>query len=342
MLEVREIYNLGITDALYDASDITRPEGCDATVGVFDAGELLGCASIKGDILVGFVISPKAQGEGLLATLCTELINRGVQNGRSTFYIFTKPETTQLFAGCGFQTIAATDHASLLEWGADSIGAYCSRLRALSADKPENAACIVMNANPFTLGHQFLAREAAARHPWLYVLVVEEDKSVFPFADRLELVRQGLAGVPNVTVMGGGKYVISQLTFPTYFIKDEDVHDAQSGMDVQLFGKYIAPALKVATRLVGEEPHCAVTASYNETMKRMLPGYGIEVTVIPRKVWAGKNQKGSVISASTVRGLIQGGNMDTVKNLVPETTYAFLRSPRGMAVTKAIMEQAHK
>ena len=37
--------------------------------------------------------------------------------------------------------------------------------------------CIVMNANPFTLGHEYLVQYAASRVHKLFVMVVSEDKS---------------------------------------------------------------------------------------------------------------------------------------------------------------------
>jgi [citrate (pro-3S)-lyase] ligase len=327
MFEVREIFRQEATDELYALSDIARPEGCDASFGVFENGELLGCASLKGDVLAGFVVSPKAQGEGLLALLCTELIKRGLANGRSTFYIFTRPDKARLFSGCGFQTVAATKSVSLLEWGAETIDGHCAGLRALAAEKPGNAACIVMNANPFSLGHLYLARKAAEENPWLHVLVVEEDASAFPFADRLELARRGLAGIPNAGVSAGGKYVISRLTFPTYFLKDEKTEDAYADMDLLLFGKYIAPALKVSRRYVGDEPYCKVTDAYNARMRAILPEYGVEVITVPRKKWGG-----GFISASAIRDQIRDGRTERLKSLVPATTHEFLLSPRGREI----------
>ncbi|PUU99564.1 [citrate (pro-3S)-lyase] ligase, partial [Acinetobacter baumannii] len=69
------------------------------------------------------------------------------------------------------------------------LTAYKQSLRA----KRLPIGAIVMNCNPFTLGHQYLVEYAAAQVVRLYLFVVEEDKSEFPFADRLELVKQGVA-----------------------------------------------------------------------------------------------------------------------------------------------------
>jgi len=332
MLEVREIFRPEITDDIYKSAGIKRPEDCDSTIGIFDGGELLATASIRDNILVGFAVSSRARGEGLLATLCTALINIGMSNGHRTFYIFTKPEKAFLFSACGFREIARNPpYSALLEWGETSVDQYVQKLRAFSRDKPDGAGCIVMNANPFTLGHRYLAEYAAGESRWLYVVVVEAEKSIFPFHVRMELIQKGLRDLPNVTVLGGGQYVISALTFPTYFSKEGDVGPAQTGLDLALFCSYIAPALKVKRRYVGEEPYCETTRAYNKSMKAALPPRGIEVVEIPRK-----EKDGEYISASHVRNLIREGKTEQTKKLLPESTYEFLLTPEGEEIAEKI------
>ena len=133
-----------------------------------------------------------------------------------------------------------------------------------------------MNCNPFTLGHQYLAEYAAARVAKLYIFVVEEDKSEFPFADRIELVKQGVKHISNVEVLPSGKFIISQQTFSGYFNKAglQDVA-VDSSEDVEIFGREIAPTLGITVRFAGEEPKDNVTRQYNETMKEILPRYEI-------------------------------------------------------------------
>lgn len=64
-------------------------------------------------------------------------------------------------------------------------------IQSLSEYRKEGKnGCIVMNCNPFTLGHQYLVEYASKRVDHLYLFVVEEDKSFFPFRDRLELVKR--------------------------------------------------------------------------------------------------------------------------------------------------------
>jgi len=179
---------------------------------------------------------------------------------------------------------------------------------------------IVMNCNPFTLGHRHLIEYAASKSERLFIFVVEEDKSFFPFADRIELVRKGIAHLSNVTVLPSGEFIISQRTFKEYSNK-ADVQDAviDPSLDVNIFGKYIAPKLGINVRFAGEEPLDKVTLQYNDTMQRVLPRYGIQFEVIPRKEFGGE-----VISASRVRKLLKDKKFDEIAKIVPKTTFDYL------------------
>ena len=181
-----------------------------------------------------------------------------------------------------------------------------------------------MNCNPFTLGHRYLVEYAAAQVVKLYVFVVEEDKSEFPFADRIELVKLGVKDLPNVEVLPSGKFIISQQTFSGYFNKAE-LQDAvvDSSEDVEIFGREIAPTLGITIRFAGEEPKDNVTRQYNETMREILPRYGVEFHEIPRKTFGDE-----VISASVVRDALKRDDFDKIKNLVPETTLLYLLGRR--------------
>ena len=165
----------------------------------------------------------------------------------------------------------------------------------------DRVGAIVMNCNPFTLGHRYLIETASKQCKKLYVFVVEEDKSIFKFKDRIDLVKKGTADLKNVVVLPSGKFMISSLTFTDYFNKSE-LQDKiiDPSMDVEIFAKQIAPALGVNIRFVGEEPLDKVTKQYNDTMRRILPQYGIEFCEIKRK-----EESGAVISASRVRKLLE-------------------------------------
>ena len=70
-------------------------------------------------------------------------------------------------------------------------------LRKLEKTKTEGkSAALVMNANPFTLGHQYLAENAAAACDILHLFVVSEDASLVPFAVRKWLAAEGVKHLP--------------------------------------------------------------------------------------------------------------------------------------------------
>lgn len=184
---------------------------------------------------------------------------------------------------------------------------------------------IVMNCNPLTKGHLFLIESAASQVDWLFIFVVEEDKSFFRFADRIDLVKRGTTHIPNVTVLPSGRFVLSAETFPGYFYKDNNTDiNVDPSTDVIIFGRYIAPKLDISIRFVGEEPLDPVTAVYNRHMKEILPRYGIEVREIRRK-----ESDGSPISASRVRKLLKERAFDEIRKIVPDVTYQYLEKNYG-------------
>ena len=189
-----------------------------------------------------------------------------------------------------------------------------------------NVGSIVMNCNPFTKGHRYLIEQAAKQVDKLVIFVVEEDKSDYPFKDRIDLVKQGTQDLDNVIVLPSGSFIISYLTFPEYFVKGQKQNDKiDPSKDVLTFAKYIAPTLGIKTRFVGEEPFDTVTRQYNESMNNILPTFGVKFVEIPRKTTDGKDD---VISASKVRKLLSENKWNELIRYVPKTTYDYLVKTR--------------
>lgn len=187
----------------------------------------------------------------------------------------------------------------------------------------KKTGAIVMNCNPFTNGHLYLIETASLEVELLYIFVVEEDKSFFPFEERIELVKRGTSHLKNVCVCRSGTLMISSLTFPGYFVKDNpEQTDIDSTSDVEIFSRIIAPTLGISVRFVGEEPIDYVTREYNEKMKEILPLFGVEVIEIPRKSL--DTEKDVPISASLVRRYLQVHDFEKIKEMVPFTTYHYL------------------
>ncbi|MDD3172600.1 MAG: hypothetical protein PHF63_02830 [Herbinix sp.] len=176
---------------------------------------------------------------------------------------------------------------------------------------------IVMNCNPFTYGHRYLIEYASKQVDVLFIFVLEENRSEYTFEERFYLVKENTKDLKNVHVIKSGKFIISSLTFPEYFEKGSNPSvNIDASKDLMLFSERIAPALKIKKRFVGQEPYCVVTNAYNIQMKNILSEKGIEVIEIPRK-----DIGGTAISASEVRRRINAGELEGVKELVPEYTY---------------------
>ena len=183
---------------------------------------------------------------------------------------------------------------------------------------------IVMNCNPFTLGHRYLIEFMSKKVDELFIFVVQEDKSVFPFADRMELVKKGTEDLGNVCVLPSGSYMISSNTLPGYFSKDQLADcSLDASQDLMLFVQ-IAKALHITVRFAGEEPLDRFTRMYNDNMRAILPKYGIAFEAIARK-----ESDGEVISASRVRAALKSKDWETIQRIVPKTTYCYLQEKFG-------------
>lgn len=284
-------------------------------------GALKGCVAHHGAILKYFCVDPAVRDEGMGAKLVSTLINRLLPH-HASLRAFTAPDRIEVFQGLGFRLLAEVPPVyALLEFGPQGLEEYLAGLSTRIPAQGTPRGAIVMNANPFTLGHQYLVQYAAARCEHLLVFVVSEDTSRFSFHARLEMVTAGCAAFDNVTVCPGGDYMVSSTTFPHYFLSglsDATLTDYQSRLDATLFATRIAPPLTITQRFIGEEPLSPVTACYNHALHAVLTAHGIAVHEIPRR-----QQAGDVISASRVRAAID--RRDPVwHTLVPETTRDYL------------------
>lgn len=318
-------------DALLRQEGITRDKNLDYTCAVYDQDDrIIATGSCFGQTLRCFAVSRSHQGEGLLNKVVSHLTEVQYSRGNTHLFLYTKASTAHLFSELGFYEIARVD--GTLVFMENRRTGLEDALHSFAGSKTEGKnAALVMNANPFTLGHRYLAEQAAAACDTLHLFVLSEDASIVPFSVRRELVRQGVAHIPNVVLHDSGPYIISNATFPSYFLKDaEDVAVNHAKLDIAVFRK-IAEALNITMRYVGEEPTSAVTAGYNQVMSAQLPEAGIRCVVLPRL-----EQDGRPVSASTVRVAIQQGDWTTVEAMVPPSTLAWLRSPEAAPVIDAI------
>ena len=224
-----------------------------------------------------------------------------------------------MFSSLFFYPVASTGDVLLMENRKNGVQEYVAGLDAPKTNGVIGA--VVMNCNPFTKGHRYLIETAARECDWLYVFVLSEDKSFFPAADRLALVRAGTADLSNVTVHPTGPYLISSATFPTYFLKDRSQFETiHCQLDIEVFARYFVPKFGITRRYVGSEPLSPVTNQYNEALARHLPEKGVELRLLQRV----ENGQGP-ISASAVRALLRTNQPELLKTLVPETTFTYLK-----------------
>ena len=298
-----------------------------------DGDEILAGGGLDGNVIKCVAVSEAARGEGLMNILVSRLIALAREDGLESVKAFTKPENVGIFKSLGFTLLASAPRAVLMENGGGGLPEYEKYLTSLA--RPGRNGAIVMNANPFTKGHLWLIGQAASRVDNLYVIVVKEDRSRFPYAERKAMIEAGCAGLGNVTVCEGSDYAISAATFPTYFLKRlDEATDTQIALDLDLFVNHIAKPLGVTVRFAGSEPEDALTRRYNELMAEILPNKpnpepispAAEPVVattffveIPRL-----EQNGKPISATSLRRALDKGDLKEAMEYVPESSVSYL------------------
>lgn len=297
--------------------------------------EMIAGGGLKGSVIKCVAVADGHKGEAVANVIVSHLIAKANAEGCQCVKLYTKPDNRQLFESLSFRLIAESPNAILMETGVGGIEKYSEELRVKSEElgvKSEelkndesvvsNArkpiGVIVMNANPFTLGHRFLVEQSSELVERLYVVVVREDCSMFSYNERKAMVSQGVRDIGNVVVVDGSDYAVSAATFPTYFLKQlSDATDTQIILDLDLYRRRIAPALGATIRFFGSEPTDPLTRRYNELMHQQL---GEEhVHEIQRK-----QQEGSAISASRVRKAMMEGCLWDAIQLVPPTTISYI------------------
>lgn len=309
-----------------------------------DGDEILAGGGLDGNVIKCVAVSESARSEGLMNILVSRLIAIAREEGMESVKAFTKPENEGIFKSLGFTLLASSPDAILMENGRGGLPEYRKYLESLA--RPGRNGVIVMNANPFTKGHRYLVEQAASLVDNLYVIVVKEDRSRFPYVERKAMIEAGCAGLDNVVVCEGSDYAISAATFPTYFLKKlDDATDTQIALDLDLFVNHIAKPLGVTVRFAGSEPEDALTRRYNELMAEILPGTSVAVVrqahqpdpelvkgsalrqarrpmdfvEIPRL-----EQKGKPLSATSLRRALDKGCFKEAMEYIPESSIPYL------------------
>ena len=335
-------YSNSIILKLLNQEGIKKDRNLDYTCAVYDSNyNIIGTGSCFGNTLRCLAVSHEHRGEGLTNKIISHLIQYQFERGNFHLFIYTKYTTFHLFKDLGFyEIVRIKDQIVFMENKKTGFSDYLNELNKTklnnkNINNPKKIAAIVMNANPFTLGHQYLIEKASKENDILHLFIVSEDKSVVPFNIRKQLIKEGTAHLNNVLYHDTGPYIISSATFPSYFQKDEkDVIESHANLDIEIFVK-IAKVLDINVRYIGQEPFSLVTGIYNQIMEKKLPENGIKCIVVSRR----ENLDGKgVISASEVRNEIKNGNIEKIKNMVPECTYKFFMSEEGKKVINVIKQ----
>lgn len=298
--------------------------------------KIIATASISENVIKCMAVDTAYQGEGLSAKLLTRLEQEADERGIEHLFLFTKPENRDRFLSLGYSEVISTGDVILMEKPRRHLEHYLKTLEERYREIPGKRGSIVMNANPFTLGHRYLVETALEQCDHLFIFALKEERSAFPSEIRYRLIQKGCEDLDRVSVIAGSSYVISSATFPDYFLNPDQKRDSiHAELDLRIFGTHIAPALKISSRYAGTEPYCTTTRAYNRAMETLLPGMGIEMSFIPRK-----EQEGKAISASKVRQLLRGDrDPDKLAALVPKTSLDFLLSDEAEAIIQRLRER---
>ncbi len=316
--------------------------------------EIVAGGGLKGGVIKCVAVADGHKGEAVANQIVSHLIAHANADGHQCVKLFTKPQNQKMFESMSFRLLAEAPKAILMETGIGGIRKYSEELESekgkVKSEKSNGklhhlnpspqqpimpqSGIIIMNCNPFTLGHRYLIEQAAQQVDTLYILVVREDCSMFGYDERKAMIVRGVAHINNVVVCDGSEYSISATTFPTYFLKSlSDASDTQMTLDIDLYRRHIAPALGATVRFVGTEPDDPLTRRYNELMKSMLP----DVREVARL-----QQSGVAVSASRVRKAIVENHLALAARLVPPTTVPYIVAHLATRALKAELNTTPK
>jgi len=297
---------------------------------VYDRHEVIATASIAQKVMKCFAVHSDYSGQNVTGLMFKHLTEYLANKGITHYFVFTSPENEEIFKSFNMTRIVLTMNTVLLE-GGDEITNVLMKLKKEYKVSDEKKSCVIINANPMTLGHLYLIEEAAKQSKELLIFVVSEDVSSFPFEARFKIIKEATKHLSNVTVLPSLSYLVSRLSFPKYFLKEDVlIKEEQTLIDVLIYKEYYTKIFNINKRFVGTEPLSPNTSKYNEVLKRYL---GIKIEIIERKT-----HNEVPISASFIRKLIKRNHIVKIKEFVPEATYNYLLSDDGQSTIEKIQK----
>jgi [citrate (pro-3S)-lyase] ligase len=290
---------------------------------------IIATGSLDNNIIKCLAVSDQHRDEGLAANIVSQLISKAAQNGIRKLFVYTKPLHEKMFNGLGFYTIEKTQNVLLMENVKNGFNDYLDTIKtdtnhfiAKNNIQANTIGCIIANCNPFTNGHLYLIGEASKQCDVLHIFILSGSNEFFNEAERVFLVKEGLKDFKNIIVHYAKEYILSPLTFPTYFIKDKkQTSIINCNLDIAIFLKKIVPLLHITHRFVGTESNDLVTNAYNNELIKALTNSTVALIILERK-----KVGSSIISASTVRKYIENNDFQKIKDFVPSSTYDFILS----------------
>ena len=307
-------------DNLLKSQGIRRDPNLDYSCALIDDnGNMVATGSSFASTLRCMAVDSNHQGEGLLNEIASHLIERQYSLGNTHLFLYTKGSSVKFFNSLGFYEITrVNDDVVFMENRRNGFSSY---IDSLISEPVTESGAVVINGNPFTCGHRYLIEQAARCCKLVHLFVIREDVSEIPFAIRFQMAQEGTRDLSNVILHDTDNYLISNATFPSYFLNQEnDAVEMQARLEVKLFA-LIADKLNITRRFFGSEPFNRTTDIYNQTLKEVLPALGVDCVIIDRK-----ESDGIAISASEVRQAIAEKNKERIRQLVPDSTFRILNN----------------
>lgn len=190
----------------------------------------------------------------------------------------------------------------------------------LYSKEADSNGAVVIGGGLFNKGHRHLIEEARKRVDFLIVFVLEENTFLFPFEERMKLVKEGTKDIDNIMIVPSGDFILSRNNFPEYYSQQRDRRTVRNAeYDANVFAKYIAEPLHITHRFAEGEPEGKISKIYHETMGRVLSQRGISFVEIPRAKIEGES-----VRSALVEKYLECGEYDKAFRLLPDSTKRYL------------------
>src|SRR5690554_6026105 len=121
-----------------------------------DNNQIVGSCCKDKNVLKMIAIHPEYQQHNFVATLISEMQHVLFDQGYTHSFVFTPKKSKEIFISLNYHEIISVCDVCLLEKGKQKIDDVIESIRKQINTNTSNNGAIVINGNPFTLGHQYL------------------------------------------------------------------------------------------------------------------------------------------------------------------------------------------